>query len=221
VDLRGLYPVELSRLGLVLRAVEGSPGHLRLLRIGAVSRVIARHSEGLEDLVPIAVLPGFGTEALRVYRVPGPLPRAYVVSGTRVADGDDAFAALVDPDFDPRREIVLTTGAASPPDPGFIGGARVAELAADHARLEVELSAPGYAVLVDAYDPGWRASVDGSAAAVLRANVAFRAVPVPAGRHVVELLYRPRSVQVGLALSAMAVALCAVGGLLSRRGAPR
>jgi hypothetical protein len=221
VDLRGLYRVELSRLGLLLRAVEGSPGHLRLLRIGAVSRVIARHTEGLEDLVPLAALPGFGTEALRVYRVPGPLPRAYVVSGARVADGDAAFAALVDPDFDPRREIVLTAGVASPPDSGFTGGADVAELAADHARLEVELSAPGYAVLVDAYDPGWRATVDGSAAAVLRANVAFRAVPVPAGRHVVELLYRPRSVQVGLALSAMAVALVAICALLPRRGAPR
>lgn len=221
VDLRGLYPLELSRLGLVLRAVEGSPGHLRLLRIGAVSRLIARHSEGLEDLVPIAALPGFGTEALRVYGVPGPLPRAYVVSGTRVADGDAAFAALVDPDFDPRREIVLATGVASPPDSGFTGGARVAELAADHARLEVELSAPGYAVLVDAYDPGWRATVDGSAAAVLRANVAFRAVPVPAGRHVVELIYRPRSVQVGLVVSAMAMALAAIGAFFSRRGAPR
>ena len=221
VDLRGLYPVALSRLALLLRAVEGSPGHLRLLRIGAVSRVIARHSEGLEDLVPLATLPGFGTEALRVYRVPAPLPRAYVVSGIRVADGDAAFAALVDPGFDAWREIVLPAGVASPPVSGFTGGAHVAELAADHARLEVELSAPGYAVLVDAYDPGWRATVDGAAAGVLRANVAFRAVPVPAGRHVVELLYRPRSVQIGLAVSAMAVALATIGALVSRRGATR
>jgi len=59
VDLRGLYPVTLSRLGLLLRAAEGTPGHLRLLRIGAVSRVIARHREGLEELVLLATLPGF------------------------------------------------------------------------------------------------------------------------------------------------------------------
>jgi membrane protein YfhO len=221
VDLRGLYPVALSRLGLLLRAVEGTPGHLRLLRIGAVSRVIARHREGLEELVPLATLPGFGPEPIRIYRVPDPLPRAYVVSGTRIADGNDAYVALLDPTFDARREVVLAGGVPSAPDPAFVGGARIAELAADRARLEVELSAPGYAVLVDSYDPGWRATVDGVAADVLRANAAFRAVPVTAGRHVVELRYRPRSVAIGIAVMGSAVLLASIGALSSRRSGPR
>ena len=221
VDLRGLYPVGLSRLCLLLRAVEGSPGHLRLLRIGAVSRVIARHVEGLEDLVPLATLPGFGPEPLRVYGVPDPLPRAYVVPGARIADGNDAYVALVDPAFDARREVVLATGVPTPADPAFTGGARIAELAADRVRLEVELSSPGYAVLVDSYDPGWRATVDGARADVLRANVAFRAVPVPAGRHVVELRYRPPSVSIGLTVMGGAVLLAAALLSSSRRGAPR
>jgi uncharacterized membrane protein YfhO len=45
---------------------------------------------------------------------------------------------------------------------------------------------------------------------MLRANVAFRAVAVPAGRHVVEHLYRPRSVRGGLAVSAVALLAAAV-----------
>jgi membrane protein YfhO len=221
VDLRGLYPTELSRLDLLLRAVEGTPGHLRLLRIGAVSRVVARHTEGLEELVPMASLAGFGTEPLRVYRVPDPLPRAYVVSGARVAKGDDAFVALVDPAFDSRREVILAAGAPRAPDARFAGSARVADLRADRARLEVELSAPGWVVLVDGYDPGWRATVDGAAAEVLRANVAFRAVPVAAGRHVVDLLYRPRSVQAGLAVTAAGLLIAAAAALSSRGGGGR
>jgi len=56
---------------------------------------------------------------------------------------------------------------------------------------------------VDAYDPGWRATLDGGAAPLLRANVAFRAVPVPAGRHEVELRYRPRSLILGLLVTAV------------------
>jgi len=221
VDLRGLYPTELSRLDLLLRAVEGTPGHLRLLRIGAVSRVVARHSEGLEELVSLATLTGFGTEPLRVYGVPDPLPRAYVVSGARVAQGDDAYVALVDPAFDARREVVLAAGAGRPPDPGFVGSARLADLRADRVRLEVELNAPGWAVLVDGYDPGWRATVDGAAAEVLRANVAFRAVPVAAGRHVVDLVYRPRSAEVGLAVTGAGLLIAAAVALSSRGGAGR
>jgi hypothetical protein len=201
--------------------VEGSPGHLRLLRIGAVSRVVARHSEGLEDLAPLASLSGFGTEPLRVYRVPDPLPRAYVVSGARVAGGDDAYVALVDPSFDSRREVVLAGGAARAPDPGFAGSARVVELRADRARLEVELSVPGWAVLVDAYDPGWRATVDGAATEVLRANVAFRAVPVAAGRHVVDLVYRPRSVRAGLTVTGAGLLLAVALAWSGRGGAVR
>jgi hypothetical protein len=42
---------------------------------------------------------------------------------------------------------------------------------------------------------------------VLRAYTTLRAVPVPAGAHVVILRYEPLSVRLGLALSGMAFAL--------------
>jgi hypothetical protein len=210
MDMRGLYPVPQARLALLLRGIEGTPGHLRLLRIGAVSRLIAFHTEGLEELIPLATLPSLRPEPIRVYAVPNPVPRAYVVSGTRIADGHDAFVTLVDPGFDAGREVVLAFGAPSPPDPSFAGTARIATLAADRVRLDVELSSAGYAVLVDGYDPGWRATVDGAPASVLRANVAFRAVPVAAGRHVVELVYRPRPVLIGLAITGAGILAAAM-----------
>ena len=77
-------------------------------------------------------------------------------------------------------------------------------------RLEVDAEQDGYVVVADAFDPGWSATVDDAAAPVLRANVAFRAVPVPAGRHVVEMVYRPRAVARGLALTLLTLALLAV-----------
>jgi hypothetical protein len=221
MDMRGLYAIPQARLALLLRGIEGTPGHLRLLRMGAVRRMITYHTEGLEDLSLLTTLPSIGKEPIHVWGVPDPLPRAYAVSGARIADGHGALVAILDPEFDARREIVLAEGPPSAPDPAFAGTARISELTADRVRLEVDVSAPGYAVLVDSYDPGWRAAVDGKAAKVLRANVAFRAVRVEAGRHVVELVYRPRPVLIGLTLTAAGVLAACITAWVSRRDTAR
>jgi len=91
----------------------------------------------------------------------------------------------------------------------------------DRVRLEAELSAPGFVVLVDTYDPGWRATVDGAPAEVLRADVALRAVAVPSGRHVVEYVYRPRSITGGLAVSGLALLAAVALAAAEARRRPR
>jgi hypothetical protein len=140
--------------------------------------------------------------------VPEPGPRTYAVGEARLATGEAALAALADPRLDLRRAVILAegqamSGAATP----FAGSSRLVELRPDHVRLEAELSRAGYVVLVDGYDPGWRAEIDGRPAPVLRANIAFRAVAVPAGRHVVEYRYRPTSVILGASISVLTLAL--------------
>ena len=218
-DALGLYAAPLGLLTNALREVEGTPLHTRLLRLGAVEYVLALHRQGLEDLVPVARLPTQLVENLLIFRVPDPLPRTYAVGSARRADGLVAeLRTLAEPSFDPAREIVLPSGPAAPAAAAFSGHSRILELRPDRVRLEAELSAPGFVVLVDTYDPGWRATVDGSPAEVLRADVALRAVAVPAGRHVVEYLYRPRSITVGLAVSGLAL-LAAVA--LAAAEAPR
>jgi hypothetical protein len=110
-----------------------------------------------------------------------------------------SYVALAQPEFDPWREVILAPGgAAAPGDAAFVGRARLVERRMDSVTLETDLSSNGYLVAVEAYDPAWRARVDGRPVPVLRANVAFRAVAVPAGRHRVELVYRPRAVVWGL-----------------------
>jgi uncharacterized membrane protein YfhO len=79
---------------------------------------------------------------------------------------------------------------------------RISQERADHIVLEVDVDRPGYVVLADAFDPGWQATLDGAAVTLLRANLAFRAVATPSGRHTVELVYRPRALWAGLFVSA-------------------
>jgi hypothetical protein len=218
LDKRGLQPRRLHELNLLLRRVEGTPAHGRLLRLGAVRTVVALHPHPFADLAPAATFTSLFGETIRTFRVPGARPRVYAVGRARVADEAAAIPTLIDPSLDPAREVVLsgpgaaTAAATRGPDGGRV---RVVELFADRARFEVDLDGPGFVVSVDAWAPGWRAFVDGRPADVLRANAVFRAVTVPAGRHVVEMLYRPRTALVGLTLSGMAVAAVAtVGGVL-------
>jgi hypothetical protein len=223
IDLRGLYPRPLNDLVFFLRRVEGTPVHTKLLRMGAVGTVLSLHRAGLEGLRFDGELGSLFPEPILVWRVPSPLPRAIVVGGVRVADEAAAFQTLVDPSFDPARSVLLPTGTPRPADPSFAGRARLVARRSDRVRLEVDASSAAYLVLADAYDPGWKATVDGHEAAVLRANVAFRAVAVPAGTHVVEMRYRPRPVEIGALVSVgslAALALAAVVLLVRRRGAP-
>jgi hypothetical protein len=206
IDFRGLQAEPLAQLTRLVRLVEDRPAEVRrVLQVGAVTHVVALHDVAPGELRLVARFPGLFAEPILVFAVPQTLPRVFAVDGVRVRQGIDGLMALVDPSFDPRREVVLDHGTARAPSPAFAGSARIVAERADRVRIEADLGRDGFVVLADGYDPGWRAGVDGRDVPLLRANYAFRAVAVPAGRHVVELLYRPRAVLLGLALSAVSL----------------
>jgi len=84
------------------------------------------------------------------------------------------------------------------------------EWTAHRVECEVESPAPTLVVLAQSYYHPWQATVNGQPAEILRANHAFQAVPVPAGRSTVRLDYVDRRFQFGFALSALGLLACAV-----------
>lgn len=220
-DLLKLHARPVAELLALRTAVEGTPVHGRVLALGAVGSVIALHRSGLEDLSHAAALPGLFPEPIHVFRVRNPVPRVYAVAGVWPAEGKSALDALVDPRFDPHRMLVLPHGPLRTAPAAFTAHVRTLEMHPDLWQVSATLSHPGYVVFVDAYDPGWKARIDGTPAPVLRANVAFRAVAVGAGTHAIELAYRPDGLRWGLALSGAASAgwVVAVAATF-RRGRP-
>ena len=73
--------------------------------------------------------------------------------------------------------------------------------------LDVSTSAPAMLVLSEVWYPGWRATVNGEAVDILRANGALRALPVPAGDSRVTLDFAPSSWRYGLLAFGVGVAL--------------
>jgi hypothetical protein len=133
------------------------------------------------------------------------------------SDDEAALRQMLDPAFDPSRTVVLAEGdAVGAPASTAPEAVRIERIGADRVRLDASLSGAGFVVLADAWTPGWTARVDGQEARVLRANVAFRAVPVSAGRHTVELRYRAPGLTAGLALTGFTLAALTGTALRSR-----
>jgi hypothetical protein len=100
----------------------------------------------------------------------------------------------------------LTPGPGQDP-PGTVA---VRDWAAGDIRLEVDAARVGLLVLAVTDYPGWQATVDGRPAEIVRADHAFQAVAVPAGRHQVRFRYQPESFHRGLALTGAGLAACAL-----------
>jgi uncharacterized membrane protein YfhO len=59
-------------------------------------------------------------------------------------------------------------------------------------------------VLLDAWAPGWTATVDGAPATIERADLAARAVRISAGTHRIAFRYRAPGLRLGAAVSVLA-----------------
>jgi hypothetical protein len=215
-DVVGLDSPERRGLRLLSIALQRDPaGLLRLLQTSAVTHVVARHSQGLEMLEPLSVVQTPSAGEVRVLRVPGSLPRAFVATRARAADGLEAYQALLDPAFEPRSTVLLpSVDAHAAAGVAAAWRVEIRDERADRLAASVTTDAPGLLVVTEGFDAGWSASVDGRPAPVLRANVVFRGVAVPAGTHDVRLSYRPPGLPGGLAVTALSLA--GAIGLLAR-----
>jgi len=145
-------------------------------------------------------------DGVRIHRNDGVLPRAYVVfQAQTISNDEELLAELLSPTFDPSRTVLLGSAPSQetishPPVPPPLIPLSPA-YSPNTIKLEVALDQDGYLVLSDTYYPGWRAYVDGKEKEILRANYAFRAVPLKSGQHTVLFKYDPLSFKMGLAIS--------------------
>jgi hypothetical protein len=149
---------------------------------------------------------------MKVYENPSVLGRAYLVHRAVEADDASALAMLADPSFQPREQAIVEPGSALDLAAAGGQGEMVSSNTTEINRVSVgtRSATGGLLVLSDAYYPGWKVTVDGRSARLLRVNVAFRGVVVPAGDHTVLFTYEPDSFRLGLIISATSVGLTLV-----------
>jgi hypothetical protein len=187
-----------------------------LARTGVRYCLLATPPPGGAPLVRAQVAPEFG--AMAIYECVPDAQRAIVVDRAIVVpDVRDALRRLFAADFDGRRTMLVSeTPPAPPSSPAGAPGEPSAHIMRDgpHDVTVDAVAGPGggYLVLLDTFDPAWRALVDGAAAPVVQANALFRAVPLPPGHHQVDFRYQP-PITYSIALS---LAACVALAWLSR-----
>ncbi|MEO8601859.1 MAG: YfhO family protein [bacterium] len=167
----------------------------------------------------------FSADGVHVRENPSAQRRAFVVRRAEVLASDAVLDRLTDPAFDPRRSVVLEQPPGIALDGGpMVGAANIVTYEPQRVVIEASTPAAALLVLTDQYYPGWRATVDGEAAPILRADYVFRAVALPPGQHTVEFRFVPRSFYQGMALAVVGLLLLVASGLWAwhaqRRAAP-
>jgi hypothetical protein len=151
---------------------------------------------------------------IAIYRNTACRERALAVLNYQV-DSDPASVLLRvhSRSFDPAAVLMLekepesiepshgTTSAASDVD----SSATISSYKPDEVTIEASSPQPGFVLLLDTYFPEWSARVNGHPAQIYRADYNFRAVAIPSGKSTVCFSYRPMSLFIGGALSAMSL----------------
>jgi Bacterial membrane protein YfhO len=141
------------------------------------------------DLIPLG-----RTKDGYLYENPRALPRAMFVNNWQIADFDELLKTGKWPQFNPRQTVLLD----APPEKNEVKSTKAAksQVVIDtyrNGRIELIVTSDqaGFLVLNDSYHPWWYAQVDETPVDVMKANVIFRAVQVPAGKHKVVFEFRP------------------------------
>ncbi len=124
-----------------------------------------------------------------IYENTQALPRVMFAPNAERAD----FAGILKTGTWPRTDFYDTVLIEGDPLPGRRSPGTAKIVSYENTRVELEADSPqgGYVVLNDIWHPWWFATLDGADTPMLRANVIFRSVNVPPGRHRIVFEFRP------------------------------
>ncbi len=227
-------PIETQEGRSAVRLVWGELRHVKSLRMTGVAGLtlhglaLVNSENGAFQSFVIAPQGQFElvhSGDVKIYENSTVLPRAFFVSDVLfVANDDEALPVMQAQTFNPAKVVVIedreNEGMRERENSPSISPSLIPSIISDlpeQVVIDVATLSDSYLVLTDAYYPGWVATVDGQPAHIERADLLFRAVQVPAGRHRVEFWYQPQSFSVGVAISIGTVVVLVVAWFIARR----
>jgi hypothetical protein len=215
----GVLPLRYLGIGAALGGNFGDQGFVAMRRLGLSHVVIGPIWDGkvaekaraaIEGGRLVQSDPAWGVEVWEVPRRPWV---SFAPGALVAANREDATRLLAKLLEEGRQEVILEGAPPSGFEPGRV---LAAERGRDGVRIEAESGGPGLLVVNDAWDAGWRATLDGEPLEVMPVDGVVRGVRWPGGRHVLAMTYDPVEVRVGTWLT-----LLGLGMLIVLIAAPR
>ena len=204
---RALLDLSQAPPGANLQIVNGAALPLPALRAGGASLVL---TPSVRPDLPLVAK----RSDLNLYSVPDPAPRAsfYNPQAIKFLPEDSIPSALRSHRFE--TDLILLPSESRrllPPggNPAGTGSVEYHRPSSDEIQLDVAANGPGFVDVLESYDPGWTAQVDGQAVPLFAANGFTLAAPVAAGRHSVRMVYQTPGRSTGVLLSLLAAGLLA------------
>ncbi len=228
-DVRGYQALRLARL-VELLPLYSNPQGPWFNRVDDLSRPFLSFLNVRYAVSDSPPAPGWGVVAKHkrtaILRNPRALPRVFIPTTVRFGGSAERVRAQLAEETDFAARAWIEDPARPEGEPEETGNGRGTlrvRRAGTGLAIDAQMRFGGWLVASESAWKGWRAEVDGQEVPLRYANRAFLAFEVPKGKHHVRLFYRPRSFEIGLAVSGATAILLPLGAWLfglRRRRAP-
>lgn len=124
---------------------------------------------------------------------------------------DEAAIRLKSPDFLFKQTVMLTSNfnlPVGPPD--YNSSVKFLKNGNSKITIEVKSKTPAILLFNDLYAKGWKAFIDDKESEIMEGNLAFRAVYIQQGNHIVEFRYYPPMLNLSLFVSFAGIIICII-----------
>ncbi|MCC6977415.1 MAG: YfhO family protein, partial [Candidatus Melainabacteria bacterium] len=134
-----------------------------------------------------------------IFKNKGAMPEAYLAKAiVPVKSSAEAAKIMEDSHFDPGKTTIIESPGAIAVAKSAAGNRqytppRVTRRDPNTVLVEYDSSEDAFLILTDTFYSGWHAYLDGEEQPIYRANLAFRAVKVPPGKHELKFVFLPAS----------------------------
>ena len=157
-------------------------------------------------------------ETIRLYRYRDSLGRFILYNNViSVKNADGAIKLMEDKNIDLRSHLIIVepewdsqvtwNNTLLVKDKKYHDSVSLISYNPGKIELKCESEKDSYLYVTDTFYPGWRAYIDGKETKILKANIAFKAVRVPKGSHIVVFKYMPLSFFMGIILTGIGILL--------------
>ena len=138
-----------------------------------------------------------------------PISRAFLTGKTKPLNPNEQSKQIVGSiaKVQPRDEILISQDLLPAGKRQSFKSTEILTASPNQLQIAAELDAPGYLVLSDIFYPGWSARIKTADLPILPADFSLRAIPLPAGKHQVQLSYEPPGFKIGRIITITTLAI--------------